>query len=187
MLWSQNMAHSSFWAAPSAKMRNLPSPKPGHPRTPQFVPPNYQPKCIQFWIVARPEPHIGRWTAQNRRTYRILADGTLEIDECIAFWPMELPKMKNVPYFATTASLIHGTLRTRTIQNNTFLNGRPPANPNEPGHERKRTETNEKQTETNGNVRARSPSPQPKDWLKMSLQTLHPQGMSGKKYRRTSP
>ena len=114
---------------------------------------------------------FGLWRAQNRRTYRILADGTLEIDECIAFWPMELPKLMNVPDFATTAWLIHGTLWTRTIQNNTFLNGRPPrAQTN--GRERKRTETN-------ANVRAQSAPPQPRDWLKLSLQTLHPQGMSG--------
>ena len=88
--------------------------------------------------------------------------------------------MMSVPYIATTASLTHGTLRTRTIQTNTFLNRRPPANANE----RKRTETNaneRKRTETNGNVRARSAPPQPRDWLKMSLQTLHPQGMSGNK------
>ena len=93
--------------------------------------------------MARPEPmnvsHNGQWSAQNRRTYRILADEALGIDDCIAFWPMELPKMTSVPHFAATVWLIHGTLWTRTIQNNTFLNRRPPANANE----RKRTETNE--------------------------------------------
>ena len=134
-------------------MQNLPSPKPGHPRTPQSVYLNYQPKSIQLWIMARPEPmnvsHNGQWSAQNRRTYRILADEALGIDDDIAFLADEAPKNDEC---ATLCGHSMADPRHSLDPYNTKQHIPQSAT----ARERKRTQTNgneRKRTETNGNER----------------------------------